>query len=97
MTTTISKSQVMKRAWRIFKGSNPYSYSFSASLRRAWHVEKANIRYEAEQAEQARIAAHIAEVYERRRNLPPVDYALACAEAVTRDYWNARPGTYFGD
>ena len=40
-----NKSQIMKRAWNIYKGNNPYSYSFSAALRRAWEVEKAMIEY----------------------------------------------------
>lgn len=30
MKTTISKSAVMTRAWEIFRGNNPYSYSFTA-------------------------------------------------------------------
>lgn len=40
MTTTskYNKSQIMKRAWNIYKGNNPYSYSFSAALRRAWRL-----------------------------------------------------------
>lgn len=28
MKTRINKSEVMKRAWKIFRGKNPYSYSF---------------------------------------------------------------------
>ena len=29
-TSKYNKSQIMKRAWNIYKGNNPYSYSFSA-------------------------------------------------------------------
>lgn len=40
MKTQVNKSRLMKRAWAIYKGVNPYSYSFSAALRRAWEVGK---------------------------------------------------------
>lgn len=53
MKTRINKSEVMKRAWKIFRGKNPYSYSFSAALRRAWFVEKENARAEIERIERA--------------------------------------------
>ena len=47
----------MKRAWNIYKGNNPYSYSFSAALRRAWEVEKAMIEYNEREAKRAAIKA----------------------------------------
>lgn len=50
-----NKSQIMKRAWNIYKGNNPYSYSFSAALRRAWEVEKAMIEYNEREAKRAAI------------------------------------------
>ncbi len=91
MKPTINKSQVMKRAWNIYRGHNLYSHSFSASLRRAWWVEKDTIRYEAEKVELAVERARLDAVREMNRNCPPIDYALYCPEAVTQDYWNARP------
>ncbi|MGI6048872.1 MAG: hypothetical protein ACOYEG_12855 [Petrimonas sp.] len=59
MKTTINKSDLMKRAWAIFRsGHEFYSRSFSLSLQRAWEVEKANLKYRIEEAEKAaRIAA----------------------------------------
>lgn len=42
-TLKISRSNVMKRAWSIYRGESFYSGSFSLSLERAWEVEKAII------------------------------------------------------
>lgn len=97
MTTTINKSQVMKRAWNIYRGNNPYSYSFSASLRRAWEVEKANIRYEAEQAEKAANKARMEAAYQRSLTMPSIEKSEAYNLGAAAYYANARPGTYFGD
>lgn len=44
-TLKISKSNVMKRAWSIYRGESFYSRSFSLSLERAWEVEKATLAY----------------------------------------------------
>lgn len=96
MKATINKSQLMKRAWNIFRGNNPYSYSFSAALRRAWEIEKANIAYEAkkatEEAERARIAAYQAE---RRNN--PIEVSESFMAGCAAYYANSRPGQYMGD
>ena len=92
-TTKYNKSQIMKRAWAIYKGNNPYSYSFSAALRRAWFVEKETLRYEAEKAE--RIAA------EAKRSVREPALKTELSEAYVRGaieyYSNALRGTYFGD
>jgi hypothetical protein len=42
-TSQISKSKVMSRAWKIFRGNSKYSFSFSDSLKRAWAVEKEDL------------------------------------------------------
>lgn len=99
MKTTISKSAVMTRAWKIFKGNNPYSYSFSAALRRSWEVERANIAYEAkkaaEEAEKARLAAyHASDEYKAyKASGMTADFMAGCAAY----YANARSGQYVGD
>ena len=81
-----NKSQIMKRAWNIYKGNNPYSYSFSAALRRAWEVEKATLEYEAREARKAAIEA---------KRISNADTYWAAGAAAY--YNNARPGQYFGD
>lgn len=53
MKAQINKSKLMKRAWTIFKGNNPYSDSFSESLRRAWFVEKEALAYAERKAAEA--------------------------------------------
>lgn len=96
MQTTINKSNLMKRAWNIFKGNNAWSGNFSMSLRRAWEIEKANIVWEAkkaaEAAERERIAAYQAE---RRNN--PVEVSEAFMAGCAAYYSNSRPGQYMGD
>lgn len=96
MKTTISKSAVMTRAWNIFKGNNPYSYSFSAALRRAWEIEKANIVYEAkkaaEEAERARM-----EAIKKERENKPFEMSEAFMAGCAAFYANAPRGMYFGD
>lgn len=83
-TTNYDKSRVMKRAWSIYKGNTPYSYSFSAALRRAWEVEKADAEY-AER--KARMAA-----FEGVSGFSGVSMT-GCADY----YNNARNGQYMGD
>ena len=87
-----NKSQIMKRAWNIYKGNNPYSYSFSAALRRAWEVEKATLEYEAREARKTAIEAENAARSTRISNASAAWVAGAAAY-----YSNARPGQYFGD
>jgi hypothetical protein len=86
MKTRINKSEVMKRAWKIFRGRNPYSYSFSAALRRAWEVEKANAacRVREAQKESAKTAY---------RPVLSAAFEAGCAAY----YRNAVQGQYFGD
>jgi hypothetical protein len=50
-TTNYNKSEIMKRAWSIYRGTSIYSVSFSIALSRAWEIEKENKAYEAKQAE----------------------------------------------
>ena len=93
--TTMSKynkSQIMKRAWNIYKGNNPYSYSFSAALRRAWEVEKATLEYEAREARKTTIEAENAARSTRIGNA-----SVAWAVGAAAYYSNARHGQYFGD
>lgn len=93
MKTQVNKSRLMKRAWAIYKGVNPYSYSFAAALRRAWEVEKATLEYEVREARKAAIEAENAAA--RAKRISNADtYWTAGAVAY---YSNARPGQYFGD
>ena len=92
MKTQVNKSRLMKRAWAIYKGVNPNSYSFSAALRRAWEVEKATLEYEAREARKTAIEAENAARSTRIGNASAAWVAGAAAH-----YSNARPGQYFGD
>ena len=92
MKTQVNKSRLMKRAWAIYKGVNPYSYSFSAALRRAWEVEKATLEYEVREARKTAIEAENAARSTRIGNASAAWVAGAAAH-----YSNARPGQYFGD
>jgi hypothetical protein len=89
-TSKYNKSQIMKRAWNIYKGNNPYSYSFSAALRRAWEVEKAMIKYNEREAKRAAIEAENAAAKAKRISNA---WTIGCLDY----YQNARPGQYFGD
>lgn len=89
-TSKYNKSQIMKRAWNIYKGNNPYSYSFSAALRRAWEVEKAMIEYNERKAKRAAIEAENAAAKAKRISNA---WTIGCLDY----YQNARPGQYFGD
>jgi len=96
MKPTIDKSNLMRRAWNIFRGNNPYSHSFSAALRRAWEVEKETIAYMERKAAEAAEAARWAAIRADRRNAPVEvsdSFMAGCAEY----YRNARPGQYMGD
>lgn len=84
----------MKRAWNIFRGNNPYSYSFSAALRRAWEVEKSTVAYNARKAEEAANMARIETLQASRIN-ETANYAFMAGCA--KYYSNARPGQYMGD
>ena len=90
MKTQVNKSRLMKRAWAIYKGVNPYSYSFSAALRRAWEVEKAMIEYNEREAKRAAIEAENAAAKTVRISNA---WTIGCLDY----YQNARPGQYFGD
>lgn len=93
MNPTINKSQLMKRAWNIFRGNNPYSWSFSESLRRAWFVEKDNIRYEAEKAEKARKAAERA----ARQPIEIDNRSEAYIKGMMQFYSDMPQNAYYGD
>ena len=90
MKTQVNKSRLMKRAWAIYKGVNPYSYSFSAALRRAWEVEKATIEYNEREAKRAAIEAENTAAKAKRISNA---WTIGCLDY----YQNARPGQYFGD
>jgi hypothetical protein len=93
MKTQVNKSRLMKRAWTIYKGVNPYSYSFSVALRRAWEVERATLEYEVRVARKAAIEAENAAARAKQTSVTNVSW-MAGAAAY---YSNARPGQYFGD
>lgn len=93
MKTQVNKSRLMKRAWAIYRGVNPYSYSFSAALRRAWEVERATLEYEAREARKAAIEAENSAARAKRTGNVNASW-MAGAAAY---YSNARPGQYFGD
>ena len=85
-----NKSQIMKRAWNIDTGNNPYSYSFSAALRRAWEVEKAMIEYNEREAKRAAIETENAAA-------KTVRISNAWTIGCLNYYQNARLDQYFGD
>lgn len=84
MTTTINKSRVMNRAWAIFKGNTPYSYSFSVALRRSWEIEKANAEYLERKARMAAFEGI-------------TDTCGQMMAGCSEYYNNAQRGQYFGD
>lgn len=93
-TRKINKSDVMKRAWKIFRAKgNPYSYCFSDALERAWYVEKETIAYElrlqAEAEEKARMA-------ERRNKSILDDNHTPEFYAGLLNYYGT-PNRYYGD
>lgn len=76
MKTKVSKSDVFKRAWKIFKGTKKEFYctktytdydftNFGDCLKRAWYVEKANIQSNIEELE--RLAKQV-QIRARRTN-----------------------------
>lgn len=86
MKAQINKSEVMKRAWKIFRGNNPYSYSFSAALCRAWEVEKSNAAYQERKAQKDSAKTDY-------RQVLSASFEAGCAAY----YRNAVQGQYFGD
>ena len=86
MKTRINKSEVMKRAWRIYRDRNPYSYSFSSALRQAWEVKKANATYRTSETKRNGSAPAY-------RPVPGAAFEAGCAAY----YRNAVQGQYFGD
>lgn len=100
MKIGIDKRKVMKRAWNIFRGNTPFSYSFSAALRRAWEVEKADIEYtakkEAEETERARLAAWQASD-EYNTMIKSIERRNSWNAGISAYYVNAHLGQYFGD
>lgn len=99
MKATINKSQLMKRAWNIFRGNNAWSGNFSVSLRRAWEIEKANIAYEAKKAAEAAEMTRMEAIRKERQSNPQPDYiwGASMGAAIADWYANAPRGTYFSD
>jgi hypothetical protein len=97
MKSQYNKSEIMKRAWKIFRGNNVWSGIFSESLKRAWEIAKESIVSAAKQIRE-KLAM------ERIKNMPGtptingrVVYGAA-EEAILADWYaNAPRGTYFGD
>ncbi|MBP1638945.1 MAG: hypothetical protein H6Q17_528 [Bacteroidetes bacterium] len=69
MKTSVSKSAVMSRAWRIFKSNNFLFPTFSLALQRAWKVEKQII---ADKEKKTKWQAEMM-LNEAAENVPPID------------------------
>lgn len=95
MKTQVNKSQLMKKAWNIFKGNNPFNYSFSAALRRAWEVEKENVEYYKRVAEKAEERARWTTI-NSERNSTKVSHSFSTG---ILNYYNGAgsENRYFGD
>lgn len=91
MKTKVNKSNLLKRAWNIYRGTSVYSLSFSDSLKRAWEVEKANIAY-AERKEQ-----EAAEKINFKSSNVASNWNEIMGSYIAEQYANAPAGTYFGD
>lgn len=98
MKTTIDKSDVFKRAWKIFKsGHSFYSFSFSASLTRAWEVEKRNIEYAIKEAARIAEEARLAEWWSSPEYKALDRDFRPSPEAMERYYSSKPSGSYIGD
>lgn len=87
-TIKINKSEVMKKAWEIFKNCRGMFPTFSLALERAWKVVKANVKYRLEQAKEAEMKAS----YERGKKLN-VPFGMV-TDSISSYYEN---GAYSGD
>ncbi|MDR2927165.1 MAG: hypothetical protein LBV41_03020 [Cytophagaceae bacterium] len=92
-----NKSEIMKRAWKIFRGDSEWSGLFSESLKRAWQIVKENIRYAARQICEKAAMEGIKNIPARPSVNGSVSYSAAEAAILTGWYANAPKGTYFGD
>jgi hypothetical protein len=99
MTTQISKSDVMKRAWSIYKNHRNMFPTFSLALTRAWFVEKESLKY---RQQQEAIAAdeereRIWKVSDEYKTIMAKTKALH--NAMMYDYYNGAGSQrrYFGD
>jgi len=91
MNTTINRSEVMKRAWNIFRsGHSFYSINFSVALRRAWEVEKGTIQYNRKKAEEA------AQWNEWKGNSEIIKEIFNSDAHKTNFYSNMPSGAYWG-
>ena len=88
----IDKSRLMKRAWNIYRGNNPYSGNFSIALRRAWYVEKETIAYQLQQLAEAEAKARKTERSSSNCNLEKSPSFIA---GLLNYYGNSN--RYYGD
>ena len=89
MKATINKSQLMKRAWGIYRmGQNNRKYrtTFADALRRAWRMEKNAV-------------AMINRVAELPEPTPKVEAPMSAYDAGLIEYYQAGSGgrIYYGD
>lgn len=93
-TLKISKSNVMKRAWSIFKsGHSFYSLSFSIALTRAWEVEKATIAYNIKKQKESELF----ESNKNNSNEMRANVYTASERGALIAYYNRGSGVYYGD
>lgn len=90
----INKSRLMKRAWNIYRGNNPYSGNFSIALRRAWYVEKETIEYELKKIAEAEEKARMAERIKTQSDVNLDNEPSFCA-GLLKYYGNSN--RYYGD
>lgn len=95
MKATINKSNLMKRAWAIYRSSNTdYNYCFSASLRRAFEVEKQNVEFQNRKAQELADWKRTEAVQTNSKN----EYSASYTAGLI-NYYNAgsHGRRYFGD
>lgn len=98
MKTKVNKSNLLKRAWSIYRGTSVYSFSFSDSLKRAWEVEKENIAYaERKEQEAAEKEAEAKRLAEHKAKNGEANWNEIMGSYIADQYANAPAGTYFGD
>lgn len=91
MKSKVNKSNLLKRAWNIYRGTSIYSFSFSDSLKRAWEIEKANIAYTERKEREA------AEKINLKSSNVASNWNKIMGSYIADQYANAPAGTYFGD
>lgn len=98
MKNTINKSQLMKRAWDLYRNHrDSYDfYLFKNCLRRAWEIEKSNIAHEQRKFEEAANEARF-EALRKERSNKPFEHGTEFYAGMREFYTNARRGQYMGD